>query len=109
MIHLQRVIGKETFAIDLKLNEKIFLEAYSVGGTGYQWIPMNFNADIIEVEEQDLHESQIDIIGGQITHCYLISVKRSGEYNIKFKLIRKWLGEKSAIDSFTIHINCKEE
>lgn len=109
MIHLKRVKGKESFSLDMRLNEKVLLETYSIGGTGYHWVPINSNPEIVVIEKQDLQESQIDIIGGEITHCYLISVKKSGEYVINFKMLREWLGEESTIDSFSIHINCKKE
>jgi inhibitor of cysteine peptidase len=89
--------------IHVKVDDEITLDLPENPTTGYCW-----QLDVapgVTISSSEYFAQHGEAVGAGGMHRWILRIDRAGDYNVRVKLSREWLGEDSAIKSceFTLH------
>lgn len=101
----------EVLGFDIKAGEFFKVELYAAGGTGYEWVLLNKDLQLVEVMSRSTGPvtETPNLVGGKMRTIYILQAKSgtAGQETVAFSLRRSWEPANLAAKTVTCEVNVR--
>ncbi|MEN6411219.1 MAG: protease inhibitor I42 family protein [Veillonellales bacterium] len=103
--------ANEVLSFDIKAGEVFKVELYAAGGTGYEWVLLNKDLQLIEVVSSSTGPAMEtpNLVGGKMRSVYILQAKSdtAGQETVVFSLRRSWEPANMAAKTINCEVNVR--
>lgn len=101
--------ASEVLGFDIKAGEFFKVELYAAGGTGYEWVLLNKDLQLVKVVSSSTGPvtDTPNLLGGKIRTVYILQAKphTAGQETVAFSLRRAWEPANMAAKTISCEVN----